>query len=807
MSLKSKLDKSLNEKDVENVYRTEFIKLENSTITSPHGVDGLLKAKNVRTLLEFKYDNSLKNKLSQSNILIQCLYYLKKFENVGQKLPTTIFVGDINECFAIHTNSILKYLSSEIDWKIAPSEAHKKNPTLIKAMVNDENILPFVYDVNDQFNIKTIIDKIKDFSQNLVLKVRITKNNLVSIFNYFDENILKNVDLTTNEKANLFIQLVINPNDNCLHPKRKNVLITKSFGEINVNQNLFKSFFKHFEGDIYSPKEKEELTSLVDRLVEDTTRRKKGEFFTPTPFVNLAHQYISDTFGSDWKEKYVVWDCAWGTGNLTRDYKFKELYVSSLEQSDIDTANQMGYNPEANKFQFDFLNDPDFKLPEGLLDAITCGKEILFLINPPYATAANFGESDKKDSGKTKINIDMLKDNWGSCSQNLYAQFLYRISKYNEKYKNIKIGIFCPPLFLTGKSFDKMRKEFGLNFKFKNGFVFKASHFSDVKNDWGISFTIFNNEEETNNDFNLDIVDYSDDFSLIKVDEKIFYNTDNTTSASEWVRQEIKGIKTEKTISLKNSLVVYNGTDNRGSFIKNSLGYLVIGSNNIDKNSQQVSLWSNPFYNGHGLSIIPENFEKCTSLFTARKIINKNWINSKDEYLEPNTKHSEYEQFKNDSIVVSLFQNCAYQSSLRQVSYKDKLWDIKNEFFWMSKGDILNLANDNNYDEVYKDAKTSDERFVYKKLFQDGIYEKLSPDAKEVLDIATELTKKSFEMRKLISENNPEYHLDSWDAGYAQLKLVWKEYFKDEFNLFREKYKSLEDRLRPLVYEIGFLKH
>ena len=96
----------------------------------------------------------LKNKLSQCNVLIQCLYYLKKFENAGDKLPSTIFVGDINECFAIHTNSIVKYLSSEIDWKIAPSEAHRRNPELIKAMVGDENILPFVYDVDDSFSIK-----------------------------------------------------------------------------------------------------------------------------------------------------------------------------------------------------------------------------------------------------------------------------------------------------------------------------------------------------------------------------------------------------------------------------------------------------------------------------------------------------------------------------------------------------------------------------------------------------------------------------------------------------------------------------
>jgi hypothetical protein len=429
------------------------------------------------------------------------------------------------------------------------------------------------------------------------------------------------------------------------------------------------------------------------------------------------------------------------------------------------------------------------------------------LINSPYATDANYIGVNKTTVSKTKVGLDMINDDWGKSVENLYSQFLYRISKYNEKYKNIKIGIYCPPLFLSGSSFNKFRQKFSPNFKYENGFLFEACHFSDVAKNWGISFTLFNNEEETNNEFNLDIVDYSDDFSLIKVDKKIFYNTDNTTSASEWVRQEIKGIKTEKTISFKNSLVVYDGSNNSGSNIKNSLGYLFMGGNNINTNPTNVSLYSQSYYNGHGISIIPENFEKCTSLFTARKIINKNWINSKDEYLEPNIKHSEYEQFKNDSIVVSLFHIHAYQSSLRQVSYKDKLWDIKNEFFWMSKEEILSLANDNNYDEIYKDAKTSDERFVYKKLFQEGIYEKLSPDAKEVLDIATELTKKSFEMRKLISENNPEYHLDSWDAGYAQLKLVWKEYFKDEFNLFREKYKSLEDRLRPLVYEIGFLKH
>ena len=813
MSLKSKLSKSVNEKDVENIYRSEFTKTEGSIITSPYAIDGLLEVKNIRTLLEFKYEESLKNKLSQCNILIQCLYYLKKFENNGLKLPSTIFVGDINECFAIHTNSIVKYLSSEIDWKVAPSEAHKKNPELIKAMVGDENILPFIYDIDDNFTIREIIERIKELSANVVKKVRITKHTIVSVFDYFNKNVLggKN-ELTTNEKANLFIQIVINPNENYLHPKRKNILITKSFGEVSVNHNLFNSFFSHFEGDVYSPKEKEGLTALVDRLVEDSVRRNKGEFFTPTPFVDLAHRYISDTFGEDWRERFVVWDNSAGTLNLTRDYKFNELYCSTLEQSDIDTANQMGYNMEATKFQFDFLNDSDDKLPEGLRNAIESGKEILFLINPPYKRVSNISFDLGKDIegegiSETKTYYDMVDDDMGNASDNAYTQFLYKISKYQEINKNIKIGIFCPPIYLTGQAFQKFRSHFFNLFGYESGFLFEASHFSDVAKGWGICLNIFSNKINYLNEYSVDVVDFNQDFELFEVETKLLYNLDNKITASKWVRQETNGIKTFDVINLSSPLKVSNKLKTRsGKCVENHYGFYFCGGNNVETNKTHNSLFTTAYSGGLGLSIIPKNIKKVCLLFTTRGLIQSNWINCKDEYLAPNENHPEYEQFTYDSIVYSLFNNSSQQSSLRQVDYKDKKWDIKNEFFWLSKDEILNLSEENHYDELYKDARTSDQRFVYKKLFQDGIYEKLSPDAKQVLDMASDLVRKSFDMRKLVSENHPEYHLNSWDCGYAQLKLVWKDYFKDEFNEFRNKYKELEDRMRPLVYELGFLR-
>ena len=146
--------------------------------------------------------------------------------------------------------------------------------------------------------------------------------------------------------------------------------------------------------------------------------------------MDKAHEYVASVFGDDWKEKYVVWDPAWGTGNLTRDYKFKELYVSTLNQSDIDTANQMGYNSEAVKFQYDFLNDDYEKLPVGLRNGIENDKEIIVLMNPPYGTAGTKGDGENKQGiSINMINQEMKNEKMGRCVEQLYIQFIYKLMK------------------------------------------------------------------------------------------------------------------------------------------------------------------------------------------------------------------------------------------------------------------------------------------------------------------------------------------------------------------------------------------
>ena len=130
-------------------------------------------------------------------------------------------------------------------------------------------------------------------------------------------------------------------------------------------------------------------------------------------------------------------------------------------------------------------------------------------------------------------------------------------------------------------------------------------------------------------------------------------------------------------------------------------------------NMQFVAMYSSCSSRSHGYSIIADNFDRCTALFSARKLIEKNWVNSKDEYLAPNTEHPAYNEFVNDSLIYSLFHSSSNQSSLRNVDYKGKKWDIKNEFFWLSNKEIENLSNTNGFTQTYNDARTSKERYVY----------------------------------------------------------------------------------------------
>lgn len=796
------------EREVEDVYNKGISLYFTDDIKHPFACDGLIETKTesnkiLKLIIEYKLDETLTSKVTRAKIIAQVLFYLKRFENDGMVLPNVCLIGDINECFCFHTNDILSYLDEDVDWSLAPSSAGNCTDLVMK-IADDENINPYIFDIDENFSFKDVAEKIKSLADNVQRYVRVTEHNISNIFDYFCKKVVKNVKkIQPNDLVAIFMGAITDADEYYQHPTKKNVLVCKGGKQIAIKGDGFKSFFSYFNRN-YTPQEKNKFAEISDRLIEDTNRRNKGEFYTPTLFVDYAHKMIAEQFGEDWKEKYVVWDNCSGTKNLTRDYYFKELYCSTLENAELAISDR--YNREGVSFQFDFLNDSLDKLPQGLKSALEENKPIIFFLNPPYATTCNFGDKNKAEEGNDTIINDVMKEKgMKRCSDNLYAQFLYRIMLIKEQYNltNIHIALFSPTLFLTGSSFESFRNVFFKEFAFNGGVQFKASHFADVADSWGISFSIWNNGETTDkNNFNYALIDNIDG-EIKEVGNKVVYNIDGQKTASLWAKEDVKKNKTEDAPQMTSGINYKPNKDGcRGNLVKNALGFYYNNSNNVDKNAQNVGMFTSCFSSGTGCSILPINFDKCTALFSARKLIEKNWVNSKDEYLAPNEEHEKYQEFVNDSIVYSLFHSASNQSSLRQVEYKDKLWDIKNEFFFMSKDDIMQLANDYGFDFTFNDANVSNERYVYTKL--QGI--ELSQEAKAVLNMAIDLVNASFKYREMFDEEHPEYQIMNWDCGWYQIKGMLKEYMPNALKEFNELFKALGDKMRPMVYELGFLK-
>ena len=163
--------------------------------------------------------------------------------------------------------------------------------------------------------------------------------------------------------------------------------------------------------------------------------------------------------------------------------------------------------------------------------------------------------------------------------------------------------------------------------------------------------------------------------------------------------------------------------------------------------------------------------------------------------MQPNENIPEYKQYIKDAMVYTIFGN--------QKSYRCEN-GYNNEFFWMSRQEMLDLAEKYNSDYTYEDALNSDERFVYLKLQE--IKDALSPEAKAVLDKATDIVKSSFKYREMFNESHPEYQINNWDCGFYQIKALLKEFMPDDLKEFRVLYKQLADKMRPMIYELGFLK-
>lgn len=836
------LKTAVNEKDVENSYRTVFSKYYGSGFTSPHGVDGFLEPdanilfqdNALRLLLEVKWHKDLLDG-DRVRLIAQSIYYLKKFQQEGVLLPNVIVGGDENEIFTIYAPKLYKYLDNDYNWNLAPSSAGN-NEVLYRDLLDDENVRDiYVFSINSKFDIHDVFDSVnslRDIGE--FKKLHVDEANLRKVFDEFirlvfggDQWLTGVKKIGADEAVSIFIRSILGHADIYIHPNKPNILVTSN-KEVRINGAAYNAFFSRYDRR-YTAEEINKITAIADQLIEEIKRRFHGDFWTPTIWADRAIKMITNDLGTDWREKFIVWDPAAGTKNLTRDYSFKRLYSSTIHQSEIDIARQ--YNRDATTFQYDFLNDDidvhpgsdprDLRMPPTLFEALRNDEPIVFYTNPPYGQASNQNSGNKEKIADNKIGEIMRKEGMGHASSELYTQFIYRVQKFARDFhlKNVYFFFFFNKGFLTSPAFQKFTDQMLDQFEFNNGFMMNAGEFQGTASNWGIIFSNFakkNNVQPRQVEFEFNI-ESSTTHGIELIRKHTLQRVSKDETITRWLTEIEK--PTEDFVSMPrvnggfNLPITQNQPVNVPSSFLGFLEFHGYAVQNSDKYVHLNSTSSNDF--GHGYSIFPSNFERACVTFSVRKSIlpDASWYNDKDIFRRPSDEFqnsSEWTEFVKDCVVLSLFHRSSYQTALRDFEYNGETYDVFNEWFFMSKADIINLAEKYKMPQVAFDAKDSDERFVYGYLHNgSGRKVTLSDESHEMLLLGETLIKETFSKRFLTDQAHPEWHLRSWDSGYQQAYKITTQY-KPDFNDIMTKLSiartKLESKIRTNVYKDKILE-
>ncbi|MCL2869922.1 hypothetical protein FWF48_03930 [Candidatus Saccharibacteria bacterium] len=515
-AFKQQLKSAVVEKDVEAAYKSIFQKYYGTTFPSPYGSDGYIESnqtnlldEGLRLLLEAKWQLDLSKLSDRAKIVAQTIYYLKKFQQDASPLPNVIVGGDENEMFVVYAPKLYHYLDNNYDWNIAPSSACTQNEPLMRELLDDPNLDTYVFDVRSAaFDMNEVFHSIDVLSHQNgeFAKLKVDEANLRKVFDEFvrlvfgqDEWLTGVKKIGATEAVSIFIQSILGNPETYLVPTKKNILHLVGGKEIKIDGANYHAFFSRFDRH-YSANEIKIITAVADRLIEELSRRFHGDFWTPTIWADRAIQMMTDDLGENWRDEYVVWDCAAGTKNLTRDYNFKNLFCSTLHQSEIDISAQ--YNKNATTFQYDFLNDDidvspnsnpqNLKMPKDLFEKLKNNAPIIFYTNPPYGQAYSGVGLHKAGIADTKIGAEMRKQDLGLASAELYTQFIYRAQKLSHDFNLTNVFFFFfNKGFLASPAFEKFTDQMLDQFKFNGGFMLNAGEFQGTSSAWGIIFSNF----------------------------------------------------------------------------------------------------------------------------------------------------------------------------------------------------------------------------------------------------------------------------------------------------------------------------
>ncbi len=398
---------------------------------------------------EIWFEAKDKGGTSSYKMFTQLLHYVQVDLNAGDKIPPFLVVIDAEKAAIMKTEDVLPFLRKKtIKWGKSASQFTQEALDEVSAYIGTY-FISFRMSTHAEEFVSTVKNAIKSGN---IIRTQITPDNLKQVFDKWVDMIGREIaNIEEGDYALLFFADIMHDGTHSTHqdmPAR--LLHMDNAAAFELGGTVYelgnKEGYRRFWAIYHRPPKAEYRDYLLERrdsLIAIDERSFKGAYYTPLNVVDKAYDKLTNILGKNWQKNYVVWDMCCGVGNLeVKHSNPRKIYMSTLDQEDVNVMKATKTCVAAVRFQYDYLNDDitdlgkiDYsmtnKIPKSLRDAIAGGKKILVLINPPYAEATNFkniadGAEAKNKKGVSKQNL--LKQLWKDMAKLLmsYSHSLWR---------------------------------------------------------------------------------------------------------------------------------------------------------------------------------------------------------------------------------------------------------------------------------------------------------------------------------------------------------------------------------------------
>lgn len=820
-----------------------------STITHDyrHSTDGYITVEAAASLdtpyallVEAKRDLDFSgSRRDVATVLTQVCHYLRAIGRAGDRVPTVTVVCDTDEVFAIPTTVLAGYIADDsYAWDKHSASTMHKDGNLLAALIKDSNVRPYIHDIADGFDADMFIWAVDAMGRgDKPMRVPVNAESLEHVFTRFKMEVLGTdaTGLKNKDEISLFIDVLRGSEDIFAHPKKPNTLMWGN-RRVTVDTYRFERFWSQYVVGDYTLAELKSLTEMGDVLLVDTERRFSGDFWTPPRWVDKAHEYIEAALGEDWKQDYVVVDPACGTLNLTRDYLFGELYSSTLFQEELDIASD--YNPEATKFQYDFLNDDmelhedgmtpakahelarsgKLKMPQRLATALADNKPIVFFANPPYGQSGS-GQGRTHKAGVNNTAVGELMDGLGHARMELYTQFIWRTKELAKVFgytADFHFFFFFNKGFLTSPNFGKFVNELTAEFTYRDGFMLNAGEFSGTSSAWGVIFSHFEIGGTNQREFTYTVLESNKDMSIDTLTEWTGRAVERGNTISKWLNDVPIGKEYDPEFPVTRN--GFEAPTNKFAVKPKTgaIGYIMNDAPNVQHSDKYVGMYTMGAARAHGRDVTKDNLTRAAVTFSIRRAVQEViaeqkllWVRDKDIFTRP-PESLLTPEFIADCMIYSLFDRQSNQTSLRNYEYQGRTYRVVNQFFPWSKESILELAQHHHNRAVEADVVGDSDRIMHG--FLDALDESISTEARALLDRAWQVVCQSFAKRADFDVIQPRFQVQTWDAGWAQIAAMsfgkWRhdrEVYDLYYEDFRAERKALGGKIARAAMDAGVI--